>query len=254
MTLEKYGNNDKGVKVDIYTFMETTECIIKHWRPGKKTMMIFCLDTVTYFLIKLGMNLSTHLVDISIFSLNNVIIWLTKIMNNLLKYIKILIFKVISSIENRSNHSKKKFLWSMINKDTNFYKKHFLKILTLKKKLYFLKTSHYFVKKFLLPLDTCEISCPTWSKNLWRYLLLAPQLTLYRTHSYIPISFFFAYILFTLFYWLYKCLHFASFFALYILFYVRTFCLKTETDGNTSDLYILINMNFSFYHALHIAN
>ena len=80
------------------------------------------------------------------------------------------------------------------------------------------------------------------------------QLTLYRTHSYIPISFFFAYILFTLFYWLYKCLHFASFFALYILFYVRTFCLKTETDGNTSDLYILINMNFSFYHALHIAN
>ena len=28
-------------------------------------------------------------------------------------------------------------------------------------------------KKILFPLDECKVSCPAWSKNLWRYLLLA---------------------------------------------------------------------------------
>ena len=39
------------------------------------------LDTVTDFLIELGMKSHMHLVEVSIFSLNNVIIRPTKIMN-----------------------------------------------------------------------------------------------------------------------------------------------------------------------------
>ena len=46
-------------------------------------------------LIKLDMKTPMHLVEISIFSLNNVTGRLTKIMNNLLEYLKILIFKFI---------------------------------------------------------------------------------------------------------------------------------------------------------------
>ena len=53
------------------------------------------LETVTDFLIELGMKPCMHLVEISIFSLNNVTDRLNKIMNNLLKDLKILIFKVI---------------------------------------------------------------------------------------------------------------------------------------------------------------
>ena len=47
------------------------------------------------FLIELDMKPCMHLVEISIFSLKNVTIRLTKIMNNLLEHLKILIFKVI---------------------------------------------------------------------------------------------------------------------------------------------------------------
>ena len=52
-------------------------------------------DTIQDFLCKLGMKPHMHLVEISIFSLNNVTVRLTKIMNNLLEHLKILIFKVI---------------------------------------------------------------------------------------------------------------------------------------------------------------
>ena len=51
------------------------------------------LDTIQGFLFKLGMKV--HLVEISIFSLNHVIVRPTKIMNNLLKDLKILGLKVI---------------------------------------------------------------------------------------------------------------------------------------------------------------
>ena len=47
------------------------------------------------FLIKLDMKPHTRLVDISVFSLNNVTVRPTKIMSNLLKHLKIQIFKVI---------------------------------------------------------------------------------------------------------------------------------------------------------------
>ena len=54
-----------------------------------------CLETVKYFLIKLGIKPLMHLLEISIFSLNIDIVRLTKIMNNVVKDLKILSFKVI---------------------------------------------------------------------------------------------------------------------------------------------------------------
>ena len=53
------------------------------------------LESVQDFLIKLDMKPCMHLVEISIFSLNHVIVRLTKIMNNLLEHLKIHTFKVI---------------------------------------------------------------------------------------------------------------------------------------------------------------
>ena len=47
------------------------------------------------FLIDMDMKPHMHLVEIGIFSLNNVTVRLTKIMNNLLNHLTILIFKVI---------------------------------------------------------------------------------------------------------------------------------------------------------------
>ena len=53
------------------------------------------IDTIQDFLCELGIKPRMHLVEISIFSLNNVTVKITKIMNNLLEHLKILIFKVI---------------------------------------------------------------------------------------------------------------------------------------------------------------
>ena len=55
----------------------------------------FTVDTVQDFLIKLDMKPCMHLVEISIFSINHVIVRLTNIMNNLLEHLKICTFKVI---------------------------------------------------------------------------------------------------------------------------------------------------------------
>ena len=54
------------------------------------------VESVLDFLIKLDIKPSMHLVEISIFSLNHVIIRLTKIKNNLLEHLKIRTFKDIS--------------------------------------------------------------------------------------------------------------------------------------------------------------
>ena len=54
-----------------------------------------CLETVQYFLIKSDIKPPMHLLEIIIFSLNNDLARLTKIMNNPVKNLKILIFKVI---------------------------------------------------------------------------------------------------------------------------------------------------------------
>ena len=55
----------------------------------------YLLETVQDFLIKLDIKPLMHLLEISIFSLNNDLARLTKIMNNLVKDLKILSFKVI---------------------------------------------------------------------------------------------------------------------------------------------------------------
>ena len=51
--------------------------------------------SVQDFLIKLDIKPLIHLLEISVFSLNNDLVRLTKIMNNLVKDLKILSFKVI---------------------------------------------------------------------------------------------------------------------------------------------------------------
>ena len=53
------------------------------------------LDTVQDFLIKFGIKPRLHILKISIFSLNRVIVRPTKTMNNLLKVCKVCTFKVI---------------------------------------------------------------------------------------------------------------------------------------------------------------
>ena len=53
------------------------------------------LETVHDFLIKLDIKPLMHLLELNIFSLNNDLVGLTKIMNNLVKDLKILSFKVI---------------------------------------------------------------------------------------------------------------------------------------------------------------
>ena len=61
--------------------------------PLKRTAST--IESVQDFLIMLDMKPCMHLVEISIFSLNHVILRLTKIMNNLLEHQEIRTFKVI---------------------------------------------------------------------------------------------------------------------------------------------------------------
>ena len=58
-------------------------------------LLTYILESVQDFLIKLDIKPLMHLLEISIFSLNNDLVKLTKIMNNLVKDLKILSFKVI---------------------------------------------------------------------------------------------------------------------------------------------------------------
>ena len=53
------------------------------------------IESIQDFLIKLDIKPLMHLLEISTFSLNKVIVRLTKIMNNLLEYLKICNVKVI---------------------------------------------------------------------------------------------------------------------------------------------------------------
>ena len=62
-------------------------------------------DTVQHFLIKLGIKPPLHILKISIFSLNHVIIRPTKILNNLLKVCKVCTFKITFHIKNHLNLS-----------------------------------------------------------------------------------------------------------------------------------------------------
>ena len=71
------------------------------------------VETVKHFLIKLDIKPLTHLLKISIFSQNNDLIRLTKIMNNLVKDLKIL--------------SKKKFCEEYLNRRPTYINKVFEK-------------------------------------------------------------------------------------------------------------------------------
>ena len=66
------------------------------------------LLTVTDFLIKFGITPHMHLLEISFFSLNHVIVRLTKIMNNLLEHLKIRTFKVTFLCEKLVEYFQKK--------------------------------------------------------------------------------------------------------------------------------------------------
>ena len=63
--------------------------------PRAFSFICSCLETVQDFLIKLDIKPIMHLLEISIFPLNNDLVRLNKIMNNLVKDLKILRFKVI---------------------------------------------------------------------------------------------------------------------------------------------------------------
>ena len=73
------------------------------------------LETVQDFLIKLGIKTLMHLLEISIFSLNNGIVRITKIMNNLVKDLKILRFKVIFQCLKLVKSFQKKCLWRIFD-------------------------------------------------------------------------------------------------------------------------------------------
>ena len=90
--------------------------------------IIYVIDTITDFLIKLGMKPCLHLVKISIFSLNNVTVRLIKIMNNLLEHFKILIFKVMFQCGKVIESYKKNYLkYIGLNRRPTFDRKMFLK-------------------------------------------------------------------------------------------------------------------------------
>ena len=116
-------------------------CAASSWL-GKKIFFMeslaCALESVQDFLIKLDMKPCMHLVEISIFSLNHVIVRLTKIMNNLVEYLKIYSFEVIFLCLNLVESFRR---WQDL------------------------------VKKCLFPIYADVVWCPEWSKNLGRYLL-----------------------------------------------------------------------------------
>ena len=83
-----------------YNFIEKKKSVpvsdwSKHLELDQIKLSQRILETVQDFLIKLDIKPLMHLLEISIFSLNNDLLRLTKIMNNLVKDLKILSFKVI---------------------------------------------------------------------------------------------------------------------------------------------------------------
>ena len=78
------------------------------------------------FLIKLDIKPRMYLVEIRIFSLNNVTVRLTKILNNLLEHLKIRTSKSFFCVKNWSNLSeKKKFYEEYSTRRPTFIKKCF---------------------------------------------------------------------------------------------------------------------------------
>ena len=103
--------------------------IWKLW--GDKSALVSALvapvETVQDFLIKLGIKPLMHQLEISIFSLYNDLVRLTKIMNNLGKDLKILSFKVILKCLKLVKSFQKKISVKNIWLEINLYKWIFLK-------------------------------------------------------------------------------------------------------------------------------
>ena len=125
-------------------------CTLRNWADGhflewdvSKVSLTTCTLELFQDLMELDMKPCMHLVEISIFLLYDVTVRLVKIMNNLLEHLKILIFKVIFSVENWSNLSSKKSLKNIARRPT-FIKKMGLKILIFKI-LHFLRMCTIFV-------------------------------------------------------------------------------------------------------------
>ena len=107
----------------------------KTWLPSK------------IFFFKLGMKLPIHILEISIFSLNEDIIRVTKIMNNLVKDLKILSFKVnFQCLKLVESFQKKNFCEEYLIR-RNFLKTLMFKVLYLLKMcLIFVSSVHNFGK------------------------------------------------------------------------------------------------------------
>ena len=75
----------------------------------------FLMETVQDFLIKLGIKPLMHLLEISIFSQTDDLVRPTKIMNNLVKDLKILSFKVIFPCLWLIESIQKKILWRIFD-------------------------------------------------------------------------------------------------------------------------------------------
>ena len=118
--------------------------IIQQEFPGKCFLpyMACLLETVQDFLVKLGIKPLMHLLDITIFSLNNGIVELTKIMSKISKF---WVSKSFFSVKNWSNLSKKKFCEEYLLRRQTYIDEIVWKLWFLKYIPYFLKMCPIFV-------------------------------------------------------------------------------------------------------------
>ena len=87
-------NNSHRYQLNAGIFSTQLPNVCVHWY----IVHTYIIETFQDFLIKLGIKPLKHLLEISIFTLNNDLVRLTKIMNNLVKDLKILSFKVIFTV------------------------------------------------------------------------------------------------------------------------------------------------------------
>ena len=106
---------------------------------------IYLVETVQDFLIKLDIKPPMHLLEISILSLNNDLVRLTKIMNNLVKDLKILSFKVIFQCLKLVESFKKKFCEDYLIRRPTYINEIFWKLWFLKSVVCFGKMCTIFV-------------------------------------------------------------------------------------------------------------
>ena len=110
------------------------------WNFWCKKMNVFkqhsLLETVQDFFNKLDIKPLMHLLEISIFSLNNDLVRLTKIKNNLVKDLKILIFKVIFQCLKLVESFQKKFCEEYLIRRPTYINEIFWKLWFLKYFIY----------------------------------------------------------------------------------------------------------------------